>query len=204
MTTIPQILAIGESLAVVAAAVIAARGLTAWRSEIQGRRRYELAEEVLALFYETKDRISYMRNPTGVEGEGSTRKRAEGEDPDVSQRLDLAYTAFERYQKSQEAFNRLRALRYRFMAIYGTEAAEPFDKIHQAATRVLLSSRALAHLWGTPSRRARNESEAIRINESVRKHEAVFWEGEEDDPITPLVDSAVEEMELTCKKILAA
>lgn len=41
-------------MAVIIAAVTAV-GFSQWRRDIAGRRKIELAEEVLALFYESKD-----------------------------------------------------------------------------------------------------------------------------------------------------
>ena len=50
-----------ESLALIIAAVIAAFGINAWRREHVGKKRAELAEETLALFYEAQDVINAAR-----------------------------------------------------------------------------------------------------------------------------------------------
>lgn len=48
--------------------------IAAWHLEYRGRRNIELAEEKLALFYEAKDVITWIRNPMGFEnGTHSTR-----------------------------------------------------------------------------------------------------------------------------------
>lgn len=66
-----------ESLAVIIASSIvsisAYIGISSWRKEIKQRKEYDLAEEVLALFYEAKDIISFIRSPFGWSGEGKTR-----------------------------------------------------------------------------------------------------------------------------------
>ena len=65
------------SVAIAAIAFVA--GISAWKREFIGKRRIELAEDVLALFYETQDAIREIRNPASFSGEGKTRKRDENE-----------------------------------------------------------------------------------------------------------------------------
>ncbi len=50
------------------------------------KRRLDLAEEVLALFYETADAIRFIRSPAQP-GDGSTRQRRDGENAKEVDRL---------------------------------------------------------------------------------------------------------------------
>ena len=50
-------------------------GVYAWRREFIGRRKIELAEDVLARFYEARDAIARIRSPFGTSSEGSERIR---------------------------------------------------------------------------------------------------------------------------------
>jgi hypothetical protein len=63
-----------QSAAVTIASVVAIYGISAWKVEFLGKRRIELAEEVLALFYQVRDAIESIRGSFGYEGEGKTRK----------------------------------------------------------------------------------------------------------------------------------
>ena len=58
---------------------MAAYSLDAWRREFMGKRRMELAEEVLALFYQARDVIEQIRSPVRYLGEGQTREAAPDE-----------------------------------------------------------------------------------------------------------------------------
>lgn len=68
-----------ESFSIIIAAWTVIISLTAWRREYIGKRNLELAEDILSLFYETRDVIGSIRSPLGFVGEGSTRKASPNE-----------------------------------------------------------------------------------------------------------------------------
>ena len=80
-----SILQVIQAVSLIVAAWTAIYGIRAWRSEFVGKKRIELAEEVLVRFYEARDVIRIIRNPFGYVGEGSTRQGAEGEAPEEKQ-----------------------------------------------------------------------------------------------------------------------
>jgi hypothetical protein len=65
---------IAQIVSVLVASLVAIRGIQAWRREFVGKRRIELAEEVLALFYQAKDAIGWIRFSLCCTTESSTRK----------------------------------------------------------------------------------------------------------------------------------
>ncbi len=52
-----------QAVAVIVASVVAIFGINAWKREYVGKRRMELAEEVLAMFYEVRDVMHDIRAP---------------------------------------------------------------------------------------------------------------------------------------------
>jgi len=50
-----------KGLAAIVALVVAVLGINAWRRQLRGKNEYELAEEVLSLFYRARDIIRAMR-----------------------------------------------------------------------------------------------------------------------------------------------
>jgi len=92
-------------------------GINAWRREFIGRRKIELAEETLVLFFEARDVVSWIRSPMGFAGEGQTRKAKENETPEEKEVMDHAFTVIERYNNRLELFNKIRALT---LQIYGS------------------------------------------------------------------------------------
>ena len=62
------------SLSATIASITAIYGINSWRRESKWKRKYELAEEVLANLYESYQSIQIIRSPIGFGGEGETRK----------------------------------------------------------------------------------------------------------------------------------
>ena len=198
-----SILQVIQAVSLIVAAWTAIYGIRAWRSEFVGKKRIELAEEVLVRFYEARDVIRIIRNPFGYVGEGSTRQGAEGEAPEEKQILDNAHVVFERYEKHGELFNRLQSLRYRFMAQFGVDTAQPFDDLAGILRDIFISARMLSHYWRDQGRRIwPNENAFPEHLAQMQRHEAVFWEMSGDDEINQRVEDTVKKIEAICSSVI--
>lgn len=181
---------------------VAFYGIDSWRREHTGKRRIELAEDALALFYEAVDAIKHMRHPASFSSETDDIEKGENETEDHYQARKNASVVFKRYNEHQETFNKLHAMRYRFMAQIGKDKAEPFNEIRKIINEITISARMLARLWGRSH--FRTEELWIKHQKQIDKHEAVFWEGlEEEDPINPKIEKVIKEIENTCKSVIA-
>ncbi|GAB6163530.1 hypothetical protein JCM12298_26900 [Desulfothermus naphthae] len=98
---------------------VAIYGIDSWRREYIEKRKIELAEEVLALFYEVKDVIRYIRHPVSLSKETEDIERGPNETDAQYQARKNASVVFKRYNEHIQLFSRLRSLRYRFMAQVG-------------------------------------------------------------------------------------
>ncbi|KAA0232176.1 MAG: hypothetical protein EDM74_13725 [Armatimonadetes bacterium] len=196
---IESVTAFIECAAIVFASMVAAFGIDAWRREHVGKRRLELAEEALTLFYQARDVITMIRSPMGYMGEGSTRKSDPSESPEVKEALDKAYVAIERYNEHVELFGKIRALKYRFMAQFGVDESKSFDEMDGVINEIFRASRQLGSCWKSMSRgREPTPAELERI----RKWESVFWSGEDPDVIDQKVDALVKRVESTNQQIV--
>jgi len=193
-----------ESLSVAAAALVAIFGINAWRAQLRGTKEHDLAEQALTLFYEARDMIGAIRHPAGGGGEGSSRKAAPDEDQKIKEIRNQAYVGYERYQARQECFNKLHALRYRFMAIFGKDTVTPFLEIHKIVNEILFAYRRIGRdqeeiAKYVPPEKLRSSYE--RIDEA----EKIIWDhGDEGSPdaIQERVENAVARMESYCEPIL--
>ena len=197
-----------ESISIIIAAWAVIIGVNAWRREYIGKRKLELAEEVLALFYEARDVISFIRSPFGFSGEGSTRNASPNETPEEKQINDRAYVVFERYNKRQDLFNKLYSMRYRYMARFikdfGKDSAKPFEDLRKIVNEIFLSARMLSYYWEQQGRRMwKDDEEFQRHLEEMHKYEAIFWEMSPDkDPIMPRVDAVISDIEAQSLRII--
>ncbi len=174
------------------AAWIAYKGLTRWQTEVLGRRRMELAEDVLSNLYEAKRLITVIRFPFATEGESAARVAPPGETDEQKRLRDSYFAPLGRYEHHMKFFSDLRAKRYRMMALFGPKVAEPFDEIEQTLSKIIAAARMLLRTAG----------DEIRDVEFHRKLEATIWQAEENDEHATKVDKAVTDIEAICRPVL--
>jgi len=198
MEVIPALV---NCLAAVIIAVAAIYGISAWKREFRGKCQIELAEGVLALFYEVRDAIAGMRNPFGFEGESSTRKVQPNETEAQKRARDRASVMFKRYNDREKIFSRLYSLRYRFMAQFGKEKVEPFDRIHKVVIELFSAAHTLTDLWALRTEHYPEERQET-TQEDIRKYEKIFWWSGSKDEVAERVDEAVSNIEQICSTVI--
>ncbi len=180
-----ELATIAQAVSVFAACWAIISGIGAWKREFIGKRQIELAEQVLAKFFEVKDAIAFIRNPFSSNDEGSTRKRGEHETPEQTQLLDRGYIVVERYTKKEAAFSEFSTLKYRFMASFGSQTEEIFTKTNHTLNLIFVSAQMLSmHYWRRQGRVQMEGDEFQKHLEEMHRHEGIFWDiGTETDEI---------------------
>lgn len=177
-----------NTVAIVIAAWIAIKGINDWRKQFQGKRKIELAEEVLALFYEAKDSIRAIRCPLSHQSEGTIRES--------KQAIDSAII-YERYEKRQGIFNKLGSKRYQFKAMFGPEKDKPFEDLNKIIIDILNAADGLSM---TQNRSANNDNS--KNNNDWQKYMSVIYLFMPDDPITPRVNKVISDIDAICQPFL--
>jgi len=188
-----------STIAIIVASGTAIYGINAWKEEFRGKRKIELAEEVLALFYEARDAIRAIRNPFGYQGEGSTRKPQENETPREKNARDRAYVVYERFEKRQEVFNKLHSKRYQFMARFGNEKAKPFEDLRMIVIEIQISASQLAKIL---SEVAFDQNDRDTRKKERKEHESMIWQHGKNDVIDPRVEKVISDIEEACRPII--
>jgi len=186
-----------NTLAIVIASIVAICGINAWRKEFRGKREIELAEEVLALFYEAKDAIRAIRNPISFQGEGKTRQAEENETPIEKEARDRVYFIYERFEKRQKVFNKLHAKRYQYMARFGRDSSKPFEDLREILIDIQVSANSLARIWSTVG-----DTPNQGTVEQIKKHESIIQSIGTDDPIDTRVEKVISDIEAICYPII--
>jgi len=192
-------LEIVNTLAIVIASIVAICGISAWRKEFQGKRRIELAEEVLVLFYEARDAITAIRSPFGFLGEGLTRKPQEAETEQEKEARDRAYVVYERFDKRKEVFSKLHSKRYQFMARFGTDKTKPFDDLRHVVIDIQCAANELAELWCEVPL---DEEHKKRLREQIKEQKSIFWYSGKKDLLVPRLEKAISDIETVCRPII--
>lgn len=180
-----ELATIAQAVSVFAACWAIISGIGAWKREFIGKRQIELAEQVLAKFFELRDAVAYIRNPFSQSDEGSTRKRSDHETPEQSQLLDRGYIVVERYAKKEAVFVEFNTLKYRFMASFGPSTESIFTETNRVLNSIFVSAQMLAtHYWQRQGRVKMEQDEFQRHLDEMHKHEGIFWEiGTETDEV---------------------
>lgn len=179
---------------------IAARGLNKWREETAGKRRVELAEQVLADFYQARDIIRDARWPYQVVAgdyvEGASRSATEAESEEAATYRNKAHVVIERLKKHNEFFAQLYALRYRFRALFGDDSETPFKKFYDIRFEIVNALASLMEL-SDPSQQQANAEARKALEAIIRSNESG------QDEIAERVDDLVKEIEAICRKVIA-
>jgi hypothetical protein len=185
-------------LSAIIALWVAIYGIDSWRREHIGKKRADTAEEALALIYEAFDAIEQIRHPVSFGDEHGDIERGEREPDEKWQARKNANVVFVRYNKHQELFNKLHAMRYRFMAQFGAENVEPLLEVRKVTNEVLSAANTLSRLW--PRSHFITDEQWDKHLELVEKYEAKFWSTfSDEDELANRVKLAIKSMEAIAK-----
>ncbi len=192
-----ELATIAQMVAVIAACWAIISGVGAWKREFIGKRQIELAEQVLAKFFEVKDAIAYIRNPFSSSDEGKTRQKRDGETTAESELLDRGYIVVERYAKKENVFSDFNTLKYKFMATFGRETEQIFIDTNKALNSIFVSARMLAtHYWQRQGRVQMEKDEFQKHLDEMHRHEGIFWDiGNDNDEIRVQLKAAQDKLE---------
>ena len=96
-----QAIELAKNISIILSAITILLGIRAWKREFIGKRKIELAEETLMLFYQARDAIRDIRSPFIRIGEGSTRKKLDNETSKETELMNRAYVVIERFEKKR-------------------------------------------------------------------------------------------------------
>ena len=189
------------ALAAALAAFYAARGLGTWRSEMKGRKKYELAEEILVSLSEAREVFHWMRSPGAFQYEYQELERKEDESEDEYALRAQFSLASLRYGKYVALFGKLRSAVFRVKVHFGESHTAPIKVVLSAVDDVLhagasahMRARQLEDLHRRAEKTGRSYDRLIerateKFDEADRKYSAVR------DELSDSVDQAVSNAE---------
>ena len=173
-----------QALSIALTAWFAILGLSAWRRQLVGKRKFEAAEEILLITYKLQRGLTFVRNPLVLGGEGSEARDSQGAPLERMQKMvdDLA------------AFSRARLLAQVF---FGPGSVAPFDAIFDVYNEVALAATMLLMSLREPI----PEDEGDRKEEISRraKWRLTIWGPAGSDALVERVEAAVKQIEGLCR-----
>lgn len=182
-------------------AFFAASGLNTWRDEMKSRRRAELAEELMASFYEAEEKLGWIRFPASFGGEARDRPKNAGETEEQTRVLDIYYPAVARMQAETAFFAAFLARKHRARAIFGGKVEGPFLEIRKAHAEIQTAYSAIARFVMA----GRFGANLPEVNHALwDRCEAALWGEGDGDKIKPRIATAVAEIEKLCRPAIEA
>ena len=183
------------AVSVVIAAFSFVYGVSAWKREFVGKRRFELAEEVLALAYEIEEIIGSIRS-------GFVYVPQPNDSGEKDQARSLADSIMERICSKQERFATFQSYKYRFKAMFGDDMGLSFSEIRDVRNEISISVEMLANDYWLPNREHGMDPDEIeRHRDNKHRHESIIWNrGKDNDKIGPRVREAVSRIEDIVRK----
>lgn len=166
-------------------AILAAIGLTTWRTQLAGTADYELARRVLRSVFRVRDEIARMRSPLLSGGETSTAVAAAGEKlPDdfesASRRsYELAYDA--RWRRLTEVLSDFEVELVEAEVLWGKSTEAHAKRMRKAVARLSIAIR--SHL-----RSRRHEPRTDKERKHLADHELVLWSGGDENGVDAFGD----------------
>jgi hypothetical protein len=199
---------VGSSAAVFAS-ITAWKGINTWRREFLWKKRFEVAEEVMTLMYDCQFRLQTIRNPSFNEEEISSRKPAEWETESDKRCLNAVYVVFERFNEHRETFSKLFASRYRFMALFGKDAAQPIEDFRDKVNNVLWEAEThplycnAQVYWNAQGQEFANKDEINIHRKEMREHLSILsGTFSEQDKFNTKIEEIVSRMDANCARVL--
>lgn len=186
---IPSIVTAGTAIYAVR---ISIQSLNKWRAETIGKRKAELAEDVLADFYEARDIINAARSPGGFGHEGATRMPANWESEEDTRTLNSYFRTIERLRNKETFFAKLDARRYRFVAHFGHEAAQAYDDLSKIHRQIVVAVQSLISTY------QHRDQGSLPHNRKLWEA-TIGWVSAEQDRIPAQLDALVQEIERICR-----
>lgn len=200
-STFTQILDGIESLSIIVASCVALWGINAWNREHRGQRQMDLAEETLTLFYEARDVIngspsaigSAVENLAAAQALLETKKK-----PTDSARAPVI--TWRLYQRN-DLFARIRALRYRFSAVFGSNAAKPFYDLANLRNDVISAEEEFLMIEEV-ARTSDGNNRERQIAHMTKLFPILHHGRTESDPTTQHLNKIVEQVDQVCRPVI--
>lgn len=192
-----EITTIAQTVAIISACWAIASGINAWKREFIGKRRIELAEQVIAKFFEIRDAIAYVRNPSSLPSEGKSRQKGSSELSQAPDHNPQQRVVSERHSRKESVFAEFYTLKYRFMATFGPDTERIFTDTKKVIHFIFFAVHRLETWYWKRQGREMPEHEFKKHLEEMNRFQSIIWDNFEDsDEIKKQLDEIQVKLEL--------
>lgn len=193
LNTIESFAPIVQAISIVVTAVFASLGLNTWRKQMIGKRKFDVAENILVSMFRMKKIITDIRNPFVMASEIKlTRKWFQANQSQEKEPNDtsLAYLAISwRMSQKNEQIQELLSLRPVGTVLFGNMVDEAISDFNRALNEIAMAANMLYDAA------SRNETLDKGLATDLR---AKIWQANDDDEIAKRLDATVNKVLRVC------
>jgi hypothetical protein len=194
------------AIVAIIALIYAIIGINTWKKQIKAKRKLDIAEDALAMFYELKDIFRYLRNPfvnaDELNDQNINNNLSEKDKEIIKKQIDSAYIPFYRFNKKKEFFKEFNKVRYRFIIYFGKENILPFNEIEDVINDILRASDMLGYLITYSDENKSKRDEIFNDYLEQKKYRSICVEYHKYDSINKRIDESIIKIEKFCKDII--
>jgi hypothetical protein len=186
--------AIIQAASIAVTAFFAIKSLNAWRSQLVGKRRFEVAEETIVAAYKARDALNWIRNPATWSNEKVDREPDPSETEGQKRLRDSYFVHLKRIKDTADDFAQLGKVRHLSKIYLGDDTATAIDTFFEIRNEVAIAANMLIDHVGEPP----GNSEDF-----YKEQKWVIWgTGGKLDLIKPKIEAALKTLETSCDKYL--
>ena len=138
---LPFLSAVKEVVVTAAAAtgaIVALRGLSAWRLQLSGKTEYDVALRFLRAVYKLRDAVGLVRSPFMSAGERANAvKKTDPSGPSQDSLLETTAAAYDlRWKSIMEAMSDIQLVAHEAEVLWGSEAVELLEPLRKCVSEL--------------------------------------------------------------------
>ena len=133
-----------QVIAVVVTAFFASKSLNAWRQQEVGKRKIEIAEEILVAAYKARANLHMVRDRVQWAGEGDSRPKQEGESESDAEWRRTAFVTLERSRRLTDDFAHFEKTKVLAQVHFADELVNALEAMIRAQNEVTFAARLMA------------------------------------------------------------
>lgn len=179
-----------QAVSIAVTAVFAVISLRAWRTQLIGKRRFEIAEQAIVAIYKAKEALEWIRSPASFGGESAERPRHDRESEGEARLRDAYFVPFKRIKDTSADFAELTKVRLLCRAYFGDEIVKKIEVLFQALTQVRVSAKMLYDSVGEDT-----VTLARQVEFYIDCKRQIWATGDGKDKLTASINDAVKELD---------
>jgi hypothetical protein len=188
-----------EKISIIFASIVAIWGIKKWHNEYIGKKKIDIAEEVLSVFYEIEGAFKHIRSPFVSPNEENNIDI----DDNFNHVVKISNIALNRYNNHKDLFSKFYKLKSKFKIYFEEENHKVFKELDECIIELLVAIEDIRFYENIRKEmRGKTKIEYSEEENNYLKDYNIIISNSKDD-FKAKINSIVSETEKLCKKIIS-